>query len=375
MKIFVFGSSLTSTYWNGAATYYRGIYKNLHRLGHTITFAEPDIYKRQQNRDAGTISYAEVCVYRPHNDIPVLLRHAANCDLVIKHSGVGAEDETLEREVIACRSSRTKVIFWDVDAPATLARVESDLNDPFRKLIPKYDLILTYGGGQAVVDCYRTFGAKACVPVYNALDPDTHFPVEPDPALSCDLAFVGHRLPDRESRIEEFFLRTALSAPEMSFLLGGEGWGEKPLPRNVRWIGHVGTEKHNLVNSSARMVLNVNRESMAKIGFSPPTRVFEAAGAAACVITDAWEGIEKFFTPGAEILPATSSEQVVTYLRQVGETEARSIGTAMLSRALRDHTYELRTTEVHAVLQNLSNQPISEDSQLNGQSVQSTLCS
>ena len=53
MKVFVFGSSLVSSYWNGAATYYRGIYKNLAALGCQVTFAEPvsythlDVYKRQ----------------------------------------------------------------------------------------------------------------------------------------------------------------------------------------------------------------------------------------------------------------------------------------------------------------------------------------
>src|SRR5438874_9350079 len=100
MKIYVFGSSLTSCYWNGAATYYRGIYKNLHRLGYEIIFAEPDIYKRQQNRDEADIRYADVRVYQTPDQIPGLLREASRCDLVIKHSGVGADDELLEREVL-----------------------------------------------------------------------------------------------------------------------------------------------------------------------------------------------------------------------------------------------------------------------------------
>src|SRR5579871_495018 len=121
MKIFVFGSSLTSSYWNGAATYYRGIYKNLHALGHQVTFAEPDIYGRQQKRDAGEINYAEVVVYQTPRDIEALLERASECDLVIKHSGVGADDDLLERRVLECRSAKTRVAFWDVDAPATLA--------------------------------------------------------------------------------------------------------------------------------------------------------------------------------------------------------------------------------------------------------------
>ena len=58
MRLFVFGSSMTSSYWNGAATYYRGIYKSLAELGHQITFAEPDIYGRQQHRDLSEVEYA-----------------------------------------------------------------------------------------------------------------------------------------------------------------------------------------------------------------------------------------------------------------------------------------------------------------------------
>ncbi len=350
MKIFVFGSSVTSSYWNGAATYYRGIYKYLHKLGHEITFAEPDIYGRQQHRDAGEIDYADVIVYQTPQSLDDLLTRAAKCDLVIKHSGVGADDELLERAVLECRSSRTSVAFWDVDAPATLARVDQRQDDPFRPLIPNYDFIFTYGGGAPVVEHYLRLGAANCHPVYNGLDPDCHHPVEPDPELKCDLAFVGHRLPDREKRVEDFFLRAAEMAPELSFVLGGEGWGGKKLPANVRWIGHVGTNQHNLVNCSARMVLNLNRESMARTGFSPPTRVFEAAGAGACLITDEWPGISQFFEPWREILVAASADRIVHWLRSVSAERAREIGSAMRARALGEHTYELRVRDVERVL-------------------------
>jgi spore maturation protein CgeB len=349
MRIFVFGSSLTSSYWNGAATYYRGMYKHLAALGHRVVFAEPDIYGRQKNRDAGDIDYAQVRVYRTGNLDP-LLAEAARADLVIKHSGVGAEDEELERRVLDCRSSRCRAAFWDVDAPATLARLEADGSDPFRALIPQYDFVFTYGGGPPVVDHYRRLGARHCQAIYNAVDPATHYPVPPDAEWACDLAFVGHRLPDRERRVEQFFLHAAELAPEMSFLLGGEGWSGKPLPLNVRWIGHVATGDHNRVNCSARMVLNINRESMAQVGFSPPTRVFEAAGAGACLVTDAWPGIDAFFSPGSEILVASGAEQVVQWLRRVEPQQARTLGEAMRQRALRDHTYAQRADAVDRAL-------------------------
>ncbi|HEU5401481.1 MAG TPA: glycosyltransferase [Terriglobales bacterium] len=350
MRIFVFGSSITSSYWNGAATYYRGIYKELAALEHVVTFAEPDIYKRQQNRDLSEVEYANVIVYQTPRDLDDLLALAETADLVIKHSGVGADDELLERRVLDVRSRGRMVAFWDVDAPATLARVENNLADPFRPLVPQYDFVFTYGGGPQVVERYLGLGAQNCHPIYNALDPETHFPVASDPALECDLVFVGNRLPDRERRVEEFFLRAAEMAPELRFILGGEGWGSKCLPANVRWIGHVGTDMHNVLNCSARMVLNINRESMADTGFSPPTRIFEAAGAGACLITDDWKGIRTFFEPEEEILVASNAEQIVRCLRDIPAARQKQIGARMRERALRDHAYSARARAVDAVL-------------------------
>lgn len=367
MRIFVFGSSITSSYWNGAATYYRGIYKQLHLLGHEIIFAEPDAYGRQQKRDAGDFSYVESIVFHAAADIPGLMAAARESDLVIKHSGVGVFDELLEACVLECRSEITRVAFWDVDAPATLSRVQGDINDPFRRLIPEYDFIFTYGGGLPIVEHYLTLGAANCYPIYNALDPETHHPAPADPQLQCDLLFVGNRLPDRERRVEQFFLRAAELAPEYQFALGGEGWAGKSLPANVRWMGHVGTNDHNRLNCSARMVLNINRDSMAQVGFSPPTRIFEAAGAGACLVTDHWTGIETFFSPQEEILVATGPEQVVHYLRALSEAQAKEIGARMRTRALRDHTYALRAQQFEKIVKNVPSAPQRQATEYTGQ--------
>jgi spore maturation protein CgeB len=263
LKIFAFGSSILSSYWNGAATYYRGCYRYLTALGHEITFAEPDAYARQQHRDSGDFSYVTSVVYRPGVDLDRMLSLAANADVVVKHSGIGVDDSELERRVPEL-SDRSLVVFWDVDAPATLGRMTAAPDDPFREDVPGYDAIFTYGGGPFAADGYRSFGARAYYSLYNGLDPETHFPVAPDPEYVCDLAFLGNRLPDREARVEELFLRAAELAPEQRFLLGGEGWGGKHLPSNVRWIGHVPTALHNTINCSASAVINVNRSSMAR---------------------------------------------------------------------------------------------------------------
>src|SRR5439155_17269372 len=142
-------------------------------------------------------------------------------------------------------------------------------------------------------------------------DPDEYFPVNPDPKRRCDLLFMGNRMPDREQRVQDLFFAAARLAPDLDFVLGGNGWGDCGLPPNVRWVGHVPTTEHRGWNCSARMVLNINRADMAANGYSPPTRVFEAAGCGCCVITDAWDGVSTFLMPDREILVARTAEEIV----------------------------------------------------------------
>lgn len=351
MNIAFFGSSLVSAYWNGAATYYRGVLRNLAERGHRITFYEPDAFERQQHRDIPDPDWARVVVYPATEEAAYsCLEEARGSDLVVKASGVGVFDELLEKAVLDIRRPDGLCAFWDVDAPATLDRMESDPEDRFRALVPQYDLIFTYGGGDPVVDAYRRFGARDCVPVYNALDPTTHHPVEADPRFQGDLGFLGNRLPDREARVEEFFLDAAAKLPEKTFLLGGSGWGDKAIPSNVRYLGHVYTRDHNAFNCTPLAVLNISRESMARYGFSPATRVFEAAGAGACLITDEWVGIELFLEPGREVLVARDGAQVAEHLRELTPERARRIGEAARRRVLAEHTYAHRAAQVESIL-------------------------
>ena len=357
MKIAFYGSSLLSSYWNGAATYYRGILSALAQRGYEITFYEPDAFGRQQHRDIEPPEWARSVVYDA--DEPSLRRvlaEAADADVVIKASGVGVFDRELLEGIVRHASPGALKVFWDVDAAATLDEMRGDADHPVRRAMSALDLVLTYGGGPPVIDAYRGFGAARCVPIYNALDPATHHPVAPEPAFACDLALLANRLPDREARIEEFFLAAASALPQRSFLLGGSGWDSKPMPGNVRAIGHVGTAQHNAFNCTPRAVLNVARDSMARIGFSPATRVFEAAGAAACLITDAWEGIELFLKPDEEVLVARDGQDVAAHLAELTEDRARAIGEAALRRVLREHTYDLRGSELDAVLRSVREQ-------------------
>jgi spore maturation protein CgeB len=356
-NIAFFGSSLVSAYWNGAATYYRGIVRGLHNLGHQTTFYEPDAFERQEHRDIPDPDWALDVVF-PATDEGMRrsLDQAKDADVIVKASGVGVLDQELEREVLNLKRRGNMIVFWDVDAPATLDRLANDEADPFHRLLPQFDLILTYGGGPPVVKAYKSFGARDCIPIYNGLDPSLNFTVDSDPAFSADLSFLGNRLPDRETRVDDFFFSAAQMLPQRRFLLAGSGWQNKPLPSNVNYIGHLFTRNLNVFNSSAHAVLNINRTSMARYGFSPATRMFEAAGAGACLITDRWQGLDHFFEPEREVLVANCGAEVAAILEDLDSDRARKIGEAARRKALASHTYEKRALEVQAVLRSALNE-------------------
>ncbi|AWU97514.1 CgeB family protein [Azospirillum ramasamyi] len=351
MKMAFYGSSLLSSYWNGAATYYRGMLSELAKHGWDITFYEPDAFDRQKHRDIEPPDYAKVVVYDATPEAcRAVIAEAAKADVVVKANGVGVFDNELLDGVMDAANPQALRIYWDVDAPATLAELRQAPDHVLRRRLPELDFVLTYGGGPPVVSAYEAMGAPVCRPIYNALDPTTHHPVPPQDRFRADLNFLGNRLPDREARVERFFLEPAARNHDARYIIGGSGWETKGLPANVTHIGHVGTADHNAFNTSAKAVLNIARDSMAEVGFSPATRVFEAAGAGACLITDAWEGVELFLAPDEEVLVVRDGQDVTDHLRALTPERSRAIGEAARRRILDGHTYARRAVDVDRLL-------------------------
>lgn len=348
-----FASSLVSSYWNGASTYWRGLVRALAARGHKITFYEPDGHQRRAHRDIPDPDWASVVVYSADDEGDVLRcleRAAKTADVLVKASGIGVYDTLLEAALPSAARGHTTTIFWDVDAPATLERMRLHPLDPLCAQVPRYDLVLTRSGGDRVVHGYESFGARACIPVYAALDTETHFPIPREPRFDASLGLLANRLPDREARVDEFFLKAATRLPALSFLLGGSAWEDKPMPPNVRRLGHVKAADHNAFNATPLAILSIARDSRAACGFSPTNRVFEAAGAATCVITDAWEGIGSFLEPGREILVAESGDHVASILSSLTQARARIIGENARRKILAHHTYALRALQVESIL-------------------------
>ena len=351
MKMAFYGSSLLSSWLNAPATYYRGLLRDLAGRGYDITFYEPDVFGRQENRDMDSPAWATSVVYPATPEgFRSVIACAEEADVVVKASGVGVFDDELIDGIVEHSRPDAVRIFWDVDAPATLEQMRSDEDHPVRRNLSFLDMVLTSGGGAAVVEAYDSLGAPACTAIYKALDPATNHPVDPNPNYDADLSFLGNRLADREARVEEFLLGPAEMLPARRFLIGGEGWETKSMPANVSHVGNLPTSEINAFNCTPLAVLDLSSESVASGGFSPSARLFESAGAAACVIADAWEGIEGYLKPETEVLVARDGKDVAHYIESLTPVVARAIGEAALRRVLSEHTYSHRGAQVDALL-------------------------
>ena len=351
LRIAFFGSSVVSAYRNGAATYFRGIIRALHERGHRVTFYEPDAGQRHQNRDIPDPDWCNVVVYSAHTTDAVAgcIEEARGADVIIKASGVGVFDELIESAVLDLKRASNVIGFWDIDAGETLERLGRRPADRLWPLISRYDVVFTTGTERAVRG-YRGLGARQCVSVPSALDPATHYPVAADARYKADLGFLMNRVPEREEKVEEMFFRAAGRLSERGLLLGGSGWEGREMPSNVRWVGHVYTRDHNAFNSTPRAILNIGRRGLGRYGFSPPARLFEAAGAGACLISDGWAGIEDYLEPGSQVLLAETGEEVAERLNHLTAEAARAIGESARRQIMAHHTYGHRAEAIEAAL-------------------------
>jgi spore maturation protein CgeB len=262
---------------------------------------------------------------------------AADADVILKASGEGVLDAMLDGAVLGQRRPGQRIMYWDAHAHATLRRLDGDPSR-YRAKIPRFDLVFTSSGGDTVVRGYEAIGARRCVPLHVALDPDAQPPATPTPAFAAALSLLASPGPGGDvAHVDAFFFAAARALPERRFVLGGSGWDAASLPFGVRWAGEVGPAARAAFHASAGVVLHLGRE-----GDGPEARLLEAACAGACVISDAWEGLDRFLTPGREVLVARDGQDVARLLRALGPGEARAIGQAARRRVLAEHTYARR---------------------------------
>jgi spore maturation protein CgeB len=346
LKIIFLGLTISSSWGNGHATPCRAILRALHALGHQVAFYEKEVDYYARRRDFSSCSYCRLALYRDWTEIRAqALPDIASCDVVIVTSycpeGARIADEVLQLQ-------GPLRVFYDLDTPITLQNLRNGSLDYLRAgQIPGFDLYLSFTGGPILGELEQTWGARRARALFGCVDPSVYRNVPSRQEFQCQLSYMGTYSADRQDKVEALFLQPARSLPQSQFLLAGSMYPELAWPPNVRVLEHIAPADHPALYSSSRLTLNLTRGGMARYGFCPSGRFFEAAACGAPLVSDWFPGLESFFLPGEELFLVHNAREVLEAIAASGEELSR-IAARARQRTLDEHSGERRARQLLA---------------------------
>lgn len=350
MKLVIFGLSISSSWGNGHATLWRGLCRALARRGHHVVFFERDVPYYAAHRDLDRLEKGDLVLYPDWADVwPRAQGELADADVAMVTSycadGIAASELVL--------ASNALRVFYDLDTPVTLTDLRAGKAVPYigPDGLSGFDLVLSYTGGRALEELKTRLGARCVAPLYGSVDPEVHKPVPTVDAFRADFSYLGTYAANRQETLERLFIEPARQLTNQKFLIGGTQYPDAfPWADNIFFVRHVTPPDHPAFYCSSRLTLNVTRGAMVEMGYCPPGRMFEAAACGTPIVSDCWEGLEQFFTPGTEIIVANTAEDVVRAL-QLAPAELKKISRAARERALAEHTADRRAVDLENALE------------------------
>ena len=354
MHVVVFGLTISSSWGNGHATLWRSLVRAMLRRGHTVTFFEKDVPYYAATRDLCELQGARLRLYESLDDITAeVTRELARADLALCTSF--CPDGAAAAELIL-RSNAGIRAFYDMDTPVTLQSLAGNTAVAYLPAegLGGFDLVLSYTGGRALDELQSRLGAQTVAPLYGWVDPESHFPVPQVERFRSAFSYLGTYAADRQAALTELFLEPAHRRPDERFLIGGAQYPEHfPWTPNLFFTQHLEPAQHPAFFCSSRATLNVTRGAMAAYGYCPSGRLFEAAACGTPLLSDSWEGLDTFFTPGTEILSVDCADDVMHAL-SLSDAELRRIADAARARTLEQHTAERRVIELETLCETAS---------------------
>ncbi len=344
MNIVICGLSITSSWGNGHATTYRALVRALASRQHDVVFYERNTLWYADNRDLPSPPYCRAEIY---DSVEELAERAAAdlraADLAIVGSYV---PDGIEVGDLVQRMSGGLTAFYDIDTPVTLARLATGRLDYLAaRQIPRYDVYLSFTGGPLLETLECQYGSPLARPLHCSVDPELYYPEPIEPCY--DLGYLGTYSDDRQPVLNRLMLKGAVSWPAGRFVVAGPQYPDSiAWPHNVERRVHLAPADHRRFYNQLRYTLNVTRKDMVKAGYSPSVRLFEAAACGTPIISDTWTGLDRFFTPAAEILVSRNARDTLEYLHSVDESTRRAIGARARARVLASHTAVHRAIEL-----------------------------
>jgi spore maturation protein CgeB len=349
MLLVIFGLTVSSSWGNGHATLWRGLIRALGARGHRVVFFERDVPYYATHRDLLELPGHELVLYDTWAQVRGRAAQAledADVGMVTSYCPDGPAAAALVLE-----SPATIRCFYDMDAPITLERLEAGA--PVEYLpesgLRAFDLVLSYAGGRTLQELQQRLGASRVAPLYGSVDPDVYRPGPPQSAFESDLSHLGTYSADRRDALHRFFLEPARQRPGRRFLLGGSMYpADFAWQPNVFYRAHVSPPEHQAFYNSSGFTLNVTRAAMARFGFCPSGRLFEAAACGTPILTDDWTGLDAFFEPGQEVIVLQHTDDVLGAL-ELTDDERGGLARAARDRTLSEHSAEARVGDLERI--------------------------
>jgi spore maturation protein CgeB len=350
MKLVVCGLSVSSSWGNGHATLWRGLCAALGGLGVHVVFFEKDAPYYAAHRDLTRLPVGDLRLYTDINGVDAQLRaEMAGADAIVVTSYC---PDAVHAAYLAWSLERPLKVFYDLDTPVTLDALGR--GEPVPYLPPEglgaFDLVLSYTGGSALAALERRLGARRVAPLYGSVDPRVHRPAPRSSRFAADLSYLGTYAADRQDALDRLLVEVAGAEPERRFVVGGAQYpADFPPHQNIALHRHVAPAEHGSFYCSSRLTLNVTRASMARQGYCPSGRLFEAAACGVAIVSDRWDGLAEFFVPDVEILLVDDTVGVRHALER-SDAELGRIAAAARDRALEEHTAHHRAAELLRLL-------------------------
>jgi spore maturation protein CgeB len=352
MHFVIFGLTVSSSWGNGHATLWRGLLKAMARRGHTASFYERDVSYYASTRDGWpTPKGIAVRLFDSLEGIRGdIARDLASADVALVTSY--CQDGPAAAQLIFDSKVRVRA-FYDLDTPITLDALRSGECVEYlpEDGLARFDIVLSYTGGRALDELRSRLGATQVFPLYGWVDPETHAVSASTPEFRSTLSYLGTYAADRQKALEELFVSPARAMPSERFVIGGAQYPDGfPWSENIFFVRHLPPGCHSSFFCSSRATLSVTRRAMAEYGYCPSGRLFEASACGTPLLSDTWEGLSSFFTPGSEILPVQTQQDVVAAL-SLSDNELIRIGEAARAHTLAHHTAEHRVSELEAIFE------------------------
>jgi spore maturation protein CgeB len=261
MRLVVFGLTVSSSWGNGHATLWRGLWRALAERGHSLVFFERDVPYYAEHRDLTQLPGGELVLFDDWSEHPPPRR--ARGARRRRGDGHLVLPRRRRRHAAAAGAGGGAVkVFYDLDTPVTLEAVRA--GQPVPSIGPRglrdFDLVLSYTGGAALDDLQALLGARRVATLYGHVDPLVHRPAPVLDNYRADLSYLGTYARDRQAALETLFIEPARRLPQRTFLIGGAQYpADFPWTANIRFVRHMPPPEHPAFFSSSRLTLSVTR--------------------------------------------------------------------------------------------------------------------